>query len=1537
MADVFRGLTIRIGADTQPLQSALNSVKSSASVTQKFLKQMQGSLKFDNTNVRAIGKGIELAGDRASFAARQLNLVERAIQQAYGKTVEFSKVSGVASAKFSDLAADTDRVHSATMRVRTEYNRVNTELAHIYESSAKVLAKQENISESKALKEIRKLAKAAQDTGKEAEEAQTKLKNLMHTAVLQNVKGIGENNQMGIRERFGFTGAADEAWKLWDVYHRLQSEHGQLEADLKELNGIAVFENLKAQGIAYESEVRQLVAEMGEFASKMAVMGVSSRFPKLINDAKTLDTAFDMTAEAARKAQAAFDAMPGNADAAKAAIRGVEQQSQLLKDKIANLEAQYKELADNHPWAVVEAETKNAYLEAQKAQNEYNKLGAELKKAEDNAKLLKDDLEGVGRNNGTKKTQEEIEQLKIDVDKAKESVEELSIKFMSAGKKLEQARITEQVAKTNSELIETKGHLERVNAQMRTMSRSGQIFGALRTMGYGIYSTLTPLISIGLGKMVQAAETVDSAYRDMRKTVNGTEEEFEHLKEAAIEFSRTHVTTADTILEIEALGGQLGIQARNLEGFSNVVSNLDIATNIDSDDLATYVGQLSNIMRDINQNDPSEYQKNITSFSDALVRLGNNSAAQESNIMKVMMRIASLGNISGFTTPQLLAISTAVAATGQGAEAAGTAISRTFSNIEAAVGKGGDKLEQFAKVSGMSAQEFSDAWNNDPKRAFTAFIGGLKKIDESGGSVDRTLAELDINSVRQKQALEGLTNTYDVLTNSLNMAQEAWNGQESVLSDGSIEAAGDAAREAQRKSEGFSGAIQMMRNNATALAESMGDGLMPIVQAVGGLLEWLTGEVTRLNPGIKTFSVGLLGVIAAIGPAAIAIGAVGNGFERIREISAAMESSRTLKGVRGAFEGIQSVFTKVGDSSKYADTRIGKLSSSLGKMSTLKFAGIATGVLVAIGAIKSLVDYFQEVAEHQREVQEGFDSLNRETARSTSLDDYAAKVNLVGTNSYSSAKALEELSNKFREHSDVMKANNDAAEATIASMNTVEEVVDEYAGAAARGVEYDKLSATEKGKVEYALRQLESQLGLTIAAQDLLNGTYKDEEGNVKSLTDEIRKLADAKREEARVSAISENMSEAYKAQRDALKALETEQREYREDYDKWYSYYLEEGYDEQQAAEIAESLASNSHNVEELSQQYEKASDAVEEYAKELGAATGETGKISDALSGFGSDFVLSLTDAGVSMSDFAIALANAGVSADSLKTLGSEAFLQLFNMAGSTTSGIINALNLMAAAGVSDINQLADGTWNLDAAAGVLTGQDHVFRITDNGAVVDMMALVNQLNANAEDTEQGYTIDYDSGQVLDAQGNVVDLETALSQIDGQTYSASIAIDTSAADRSIDALIGRINSARQAAANAGRNASGGISYSAIRAFASGALVRSALRAIPRNASGGLNGIVTRATMTNVGWVGEAGDEAVLNMRHAGGAIIPLSNRQHVRPFARAVAAEIPYGGSSTVYNFSVDGATINDDPHMRGLFIELLFEMQRKAAMNRG
>jgi hypothetical protein len=82
---------------------------------------------------------------------------------------------------------------------------------------------------------------------------------------------------------------------------------------------------------------------------------------------------------------------------------------------------------------------------------------------------------------------------------------------------------------------------------------------------------------------------------------------------------------------------------------------------------------------------------------------------------------------------------------------------------------------------------------------------------------------------------------------------------------------------------------------------------------------------------------------------------------------------------------------------------------------------------------------------------------------------------------------------------------------------------------------------------------------------------------------------------------------------------------------------------------------------------------------------------------------------------------------------------------------------------------------------------------------------------------------------------------------------------------------------------------------------------------IPENAAGY---IAAGPTMTNNGWVGEDGAEAVLNWA-TGGAVIPLTNTRYMRPIASAIADEMdgPASGGD-VYNIYLQpraGASANE------------------------
>lgn len=64
-----------------------------------------------------------------------------------------------------------------------------------------------------------------------------------------------------------------------------------------------------------------------------------------------------------------------------------------------------------------------------------------------------------------------------------------------------------------------------------------------------------------------AAVKIDTALTGVRKTVDGTEEQYRELEDAAIEFSKTNAVDPAQILDIQALGAQLGYTIDELDMF----------------------------------------------------------------------------------------------------------------------------------------------------------------------------------------------------------------------------------------------------------------------------------------------------------------------------------------------------------------------------------------------------------------------------------------------------------------------------------------------------------------------------------------------------------------------------------------------------------------------------------------------------------------------------------------------------------------------------------------------------------------------------------------------------------------------------------------------------------------------------------------------------------------------------------------------------------------------------------------------------------
>ena len=148
-------------------------------------------------------------------------------------------------------------------------------------------------------------------------------------------------------------------------------------------------------------------------------------------------------------------------------------------------------------------------------------------------------------------------------------------------------------------------------------------------------------ISAGLIGSIHVGSEFESAFAGVKKTVNATSEELAQMRDDIRQMAREEIpATAAELSAIAESGGQLGIHNENIIEFTGTMKNMDVATNLSSEEAATEFAQFANIV-DMSQS----YFDNLGS---TVVELGNNMATTEADIMSMGMRIAAAGGSGEF-------------------------------------------------------------------------------------------------------------------------------------------------------------------------------------------------------------------------------------------------------------------------------------------------------------------------------------------------------------------------------------------------------------------------------------------------------------------------------------------------------------------------------------------------------------------------------------------------------------------------------------------------------------------------------------------------------------------------------------------------------------------------------------------------------------------------------------------------------------------------------------------------------------------------
>jgi len=404
-----------------------------------------------------------------------------------------------------------------------------------------------------------------------------------------------------------------------------------------------------------------------------------------------------------------------------------------------------------------------------------------------------------------------------------------------------------------------------------TVSRTGRTMSAAgRAMTIG----LTAPILAGGGAAVKAAMDYETAFASVNKVLSDADLKNAHITLDQLSDSLRNMAAGaeaipieggvNTLAEIMAKGGALGVPVERLQEFTEVMAKLSLtADDISADQAATSFGHLNTALGF------SEGQ--ILATADAIVHLGNNGASTEGQILSMMSAIAGSAAIVGLSHDQTVAWAASMANIGEKAQAGGSSLSRYFQNVSDAVsGLDPDKMQVLVDVLDMSQESIRKMFKDDPNKILTDFMVNLSKLDPSKWT--SVLADMGLGDLLRRRGFTKMLNALrDENAGSLvDMLHQVGSAQ------------GQMQIEYEKRAETLASKIQVIGQKLYEAGIRLGESLIPIIKddllpIIEDMVKWIQDAADWFaklpEPVRKTaLQVGIL--VAAAGPLLFILGGI---------------------------------------------------------------------------------------------------------------------------------------------------------------------------------------------------------------------------------------------------------------------------------------------------------------------------------------------------------------------------------------------------------------------------------------------------------------------------------------------------------------------------------------------------------------------------------------------------------------------------------------------------------------------------------------
>lgn len=453
---------------------------------------------------------------------------------------------------------------------------------------------------------------------------------------------------------------------------------------------------------------------------------------------------------------------------------------------------------------------------------------------------------------------------------------------------------------------------------------------SLRYANYDLANTLfgvsAAITAVGAASLAAFASQ-ERAFTDVERTLqtNVLPEQVAEIEEALKSLSTQIPLTFNQLSEIATIGNQMGIEADNIVDFTNTIARFSAITGISIESTTKAFG---GFMAQTGM--APELLENLGS---AIAKVGIDSNATEEQILSLMREITAGATGAGFAAEQIVALSGTLASLQIAPERARGSLTTYFETLNKAVAGGGEDLENFARIVGVTGDELERmVRSGEGNRVLRGFLEGLQDLD----NIDTTRALDDLGLAQLR-----VTDTFRRLSGSLQLYDRDQQNANTAFQQST-----ELQRQYAMIVDDLASKFQILLNALMNFGAQVGEVLAP---AFGRLIDLTVGGLKALTDFAQSPVGEALVRITATVAGALAVWAALRGVIALATASA-YAFSFIVRGLGGA--GIGSAL--VGMIKAFAGIKTaadGATASTL----TLRGALLALGRAVIIGAIFSYV------------------------------------------------------------------------------------------------------------------------------------------------------------------------------------------------------------------------------------------------------------------------------------------------------------------------------------------------------------------------------------------------------------------------------------------------------------------------------------------------------------------------------------------------------------------------------------------------------